>query len=410
MEIEALLRELAPQVLGAVLRRYRDFYAAEDSVQEALLAATIAWPRDGMPDNPRAWLIQVAFRRLTDDHRAAQARTRREEEVAKERQRAHEEQPVDPFDALVDEDDALVLLFMCCHPSLTPASAIALTLRAVGGLTTAEIAHAFMVPLATMAQRISRAKETVRESGIAFERPGPEEWSARLSSVLHVLYLVFNEGYTSTVGPDLHRPELTDEAIRLARLVHARRPEEGEVAGLLALMLLTDARRAARTAANGDPVPLDEQDRSLWDAKAIAEGVALVTNAMSRAAIGPYQLQAAIAAIHDEAKSAAETDWPQILALYGLLEKTSDNPMVSLNRAVALAMVHGPAAGLARLAELEGDPRLEESHRLEAVRAHLHEMAGDHASAIASFRAAAARTTNVPEQRYLLAKASRLLS
>jgi predicted RNA polymerase sigma factor len=330
--------------------------------------------------------------------------------VAKDRQREHDDPPVDPFDALVEEDDALVLLFMCCHPSLTPPSAIALTLRAVGGLTTAEIAHAFMVPLATMAQRISRAKETVRESGVPFEKPGPEEWSARLASVLHVLYLVFNEGYTSSVGPDLHRPELAEEAIRLARLVHARRPNEGEVAGLLALMLLTDARRAARTSASGDPIPLDEQDRSLWDAKAIAEGVALVTDAMSKAAVGPYQLQAAIAAIHDEAKSTADTDWGQIFALYGLLERMSDNPMVSLNRAVALAMVHGPAAGLARLAELEGDARLEESHRLEAVRAHLHEMAGDHTAAIASFRAAAARTTNVLEQKYLLAKANKLLA
>ena len=412
MAIEGLLRELAPQVLGVVMRRYRDFYAAEDAVQEALLPAATVWPRDGMPESPRAWLVQVAFRKLTDEHRAAVARRRREETVGKEQEREHIEtaEVGDPFDHLADEDDALVLLFMCCHPSLTPPSAIALTLRAVGGLTTAEIARAFMVPLATMAQRISRAKETVRESGVPFEKPSASEWSARLAQVLHVLYLVFNEGYTSTVGPDLNRPELADEAIRLARLVHELRPDEGEVAGLLALMLLTDARRAARTSSSGDAIPLDEQDRSLWDAKAIDEGVALVTNAMSKAAIGPYQLQAAIAAIHDESKSADATDWAQIFALYGLLEKMSDNPMVSLNRTVAQAKVHGAASALARLKELERDPRLAESHRVDAVRAHLLEMAGDHAGAMAAYRASASRTTNIPEQKYLLARAARLLS
>jgi len=414
--VEALLREHAPQVLGAVLRRYRDFPSAEDAVQEALLAASIAWPRDGVPDSPRAWLIQVAFRRLTDESRADHARRRREDLMATERQREHEETqaiaaPLEHGSAPGSEkDDVLVLLFMCCHPALTPASAIALTLRAVGGLTTAEIAKAFLVSESTMAQRISRAKETIRDSAVPFQMPSAAEEPERVRAVLQVLYLIFNEGYANSVGPDLQRPELADEAIRLTRIMHALRPDDGEVAGLLALMLLTDARRAARSSPEGDLITLEDQDRSLWDQAEIAEGIALVEKALATGSGGAYQVQAAIAAVHDEARSFEDTDWPQILALYGVLERVSDNPIVTLNRAVALAMVHGPRAGLDLLRDLDGDPRLQQHHRLDAVRAHLLEMAGDTSGALAHYRRAAERTTNAPEQRYLLARAARLTS
>jgi RNA polymerase sigma factor (sigma-70 family) len=408
--IEDLLRELAPQVLGAVMRRFRDFDTAEDAVQEALVAAAGSWAREGLPDNPRGWLIQVAFRRLTDHLRSEQARRRREEQVAAEAQRQHElAPPGDDGDGDGDGDDTLILLFMCCHPALTPPSAIALTLRAVGGLNTAEIANAFLVPETTMAQRISRAKQTVKASGVPFQMPSTEEWGDRLRAVLHVLYLIFNEGYTSSGGPDLQRNDLANEAIRLTRAVHRLRPDDGEVTGLLALMLLTDARRLARTTADGDLVPLAEQDRGRWDQAAIAEGVALISGALARGAIGPYQLQAAVAALHDEAASTEATDWPQILALYGLLERMSpNNPMVMLNRAIAVAMVQGPAAGLQLLGALDSDGRLAGHHRLDAVRAHLLEMAGDHQQAIAHYRTAASRTTSLPEQRYLIARAARL--
>jgi RNA polymerase sigma factor (sigma-70 family) len=403
--LEDLLRELAPQVLGGLLRRFRDFYAAEDAVQEALVAAALAWPREGLPDNPRAWLIQVGFRRLADQARSEQARRRREEVLATE------QGPLvsaDDPDLNADTDDTLLLLFMCCHPALTSASAIALTLRAVGGLNTAEIAKAFLVPEATMAQRISRAKQTVKASGVPFQRPTSNEWGARLGNVLHVLYLIFNEGYTSSFGPDLQRSELADEAIRLARTVHQVLPSDAEVAGLLALLLLTDARRRARSGPDGDLIPLDEQDRSLWDAAAIAEGVALISAALPRGAVGPYQLQAAIAAIHDEASRAEDTDWPQILALYSLLERMLDNPMVMLSRAIALAMVRGPQAGLERLSALDVDGRLSGHHRLDAVRAHLLEMAGARDEAVTYYKLAAGRTTSLPEQRYLFARAARL--
>jgi len=396
---ERLLRDLAPQVLGAVVRRYGDFGIAEDAVQEALFAASLQWPKEGLPDDPRAWLIRTAARRLADLRRSDAARRRRENEVAVEDVAA----PVEPG---TPEDDSLVLIFMCCHPSLTPSSAIALTLRAFGGLTTAEIAHAFLVPEATMAQRISRAKQTIKASGVPFRLPTNEERGERLSAVLHVLYLVFNEGYTSSAGPELQRTELSSEAIRLTRAIHALLPEHCEVAGLLALMLLTDARRAARTGPHGELIPLTEQDRSLWDAAEIAEGVALLTATLPRGAVGPYQLQAAIAAVHDEAKDADATDWPQILALYGLLRRMADNPMVMLNEAIALAMVHGPEAGLKALAAFED--RLRGHHRLDATRAHLLERAGDLPGAAAHYRAAAERTTNGPERDYLLMRAARL--
>jgi RNA polymerase sigma factor (sigma-70 family) len=406
---EVPFRELAPEVLGAVLRRYRDFDAAEDAVQEAMLAAAIGWPRDGVPENPRAWLIQIAFRRMTDSVRSDQARRRREEMLAAERER--EEARGTGFElerGAGDGDDTLLLLCMCSHPSLTPTSAIALTLRAVGGLTTAEIAKAFLVSETTMAQRISRAKQTIQASGVPFERPLAAEWPARLNAVLHVLYLMFNEGYATSGGPALQRAELADEAIRLTRLVARLLPDDGEVAGLLALMLLTDARRAARATLEGDIIPLDEQDRALWDRDRIEEGVGLVSAALARGGVGPYRLQAAIAAVHDEAERAESTDWRQILALYDVLESLSDNPVVRLNRAIALAMVDGPRAGLERLAVLDADPRLAGQHRLDAVRAHLLEMAGERAAAVEHYRAAAAQTTSGPEARYLRARADRL--
>jgi len=403
-----LLRELAPPVLGAVARRHPDFADAEDAVQEALAAAAVRWPAEGVPENPQGWLYRVALRRLADTVRAEVARRRREEAVAAEVVAEGAAAPA-PDEALrVERDDALLLLFMCCHPALTPPSAIALTLRAVGGLTTAEIARAFLVPEATMAQRISRAKATIRASGIAFEPPSDAERAARLGSVLHVLYLIFNEGYVAGAGAALHRPDLAAEAIRLARLAHALLPREGEAAGLLALMLLTDARRAARTGADGELIPLDEQDRGLWDRAAIAEGTALVEAALTTGAPGPYGVQAAIAALHDEAPSADATDWPQILLLYGVLTRLTDNPMARLNEAVAAAMVHGPREGLARVAAIAADGRLDGHHRLDAVRAHLLERAGDAPAAIASYRAAAARTASLPERDYLLARAARL--
>ena len=403
-----LLRELAPQVLGVVARRHGDFAAAEDAVQEALIAAAAQWPVAGIPTNPRGWLYHVAVRRLTDHVRSEQARRRREDAVANQLSADAPFAPPPDAEVGVEHDDTLVVLFMCCHPALTPASAIALTLRAVGGLTTAEIANAFLVPEATMAQRISRAKQSIKSSKVPFIMPTEAERGERLHAVLHVLYLIFNEGYTSTIGPALHRTDLSNEAIRLTRSVHALLPNDGEVTGLLALMLLTDARRVARTGANGELIPLDEQDRSLWDAVLIADGIALVSGVLARGSIGPYQLQAAIAAIHDEAVRVEDTDWPQILALYGLLERMSDNPMVTLNRAIAAAMVQGPAAGLEMLSTLDDDARVRGHYRLDAVRAHLLEKAGDPARAIIHYRAAAERTMSIPERNYLLMKAARL--
>ncbi|MBJ7598618.1 MAG: RNA polymerase subunit sigma-24 [Candidatus Nephthysia bennettiae] len=406
-EVEGLLRRLAPQVLGAVVRRYGHFDTAEDAVQEALIAAATRWPEDGVPENTRAWLITVASRRLTDLLRSEQARQRREDIVAQ--RTLPEEWLAPPADRPASEsDDTLILLFMCCHQSLSPASQIALTLRAVGGLTTAEVARAFLVPEATMTRRISRAKQTIKDSGIPFAMPSGGERVQRLRAVLHVLYLIFNEGYASTSGPSLHRGELAAEAIRLGRLVHRLLPEDGEVAGLLALMLLTDARRTARSGPASELIPMAEQDRSLWDAGSIAEGVELITEALPRGPTGPYQLQAAIAALHDEAPSAEATDWPQIVALYELLMRISDNPIVALNHAVAVAMARGPQAGLELLHELRADDRIAEDHRLHSVQAHLLEMAGDVSGARDSYLAAARRASNLAQQRYLYAQAARL--
>lgn len=406
---EHLLRELAPQVLGAILRRHRDFGGAEDAVQEALTAAAFQWPRTGVPDNPRAWLIQVASRRLTDHVRVESARRRRETKLVDET--PLEEQMVrSPDEALTEgeHDDTLVLLFMCCHPALTRPSAIALTLRAVGGLSTAEIASAFLVPEATMAQRISRAKQSIRTSGVGFALPAPEDRRAGLAAVLHVLYLVFNEGYASSSGPTLARVDLSSEAIRVTRMLRSRLPDDGEVAGLLALMLLTDARRPARTGPSGEIVPLDEQDRSRWDRGLVAEGVALVTEAMTRGPAGAYLLQAAIAAVHDEAARVEDTDWPQIVALYRVLMAMADNPMVALNHAIAVAMVQGPTAGLALLEALDDDPRVRDHHRLDAVRAHLFERAGDVERALRHYQNAAEKTASAPERDYLLLKVAKL--
>jgi RNA polymerase sigma factor (sigma-70 family) len=397
-ELEDLLRQAAPRALAAVVRRFGDFADAEDAVQEAMIDAARQWPAQGTPENPTGWLIAVASRRMTDRIRTDSARRAREERLA-----------VEPAPGPAGEaDDTLALIFMCCRPELSPASAIALTLRAVGGLSTAQIAAAFLVPETTMGRRIARAKQTVGEAGEPFGLPPPEERAERLRAALGVLYLIFNEGYAASEGPELARAELSAEAIRLTRIARLALPEEPEIGGLLALMLLTDARRAARTDAHGELVPLDEQDRSLWDAVAIAEGNRVLGEAVAAAAVGPYQLQAAIAAVHDRARRAEDTDWAEILAFYGLLEKVAPGPMVALNRAVARAMAEGPEAGLALLAEVE--PRLEGHHRVHAVRAHLLELAGDGAGAHAEYSRAAELTASLPEQRYLTRRAARLSS
>src|ERR1700722_9207331 len=401
---EHLLRELAPQVLGAVARRFRDFSSAEDAVQDAMIAAFTQWPKEGVPENPRGWLIQVACRRMTDQLRSEIARRERETAVAAETENV----AFLEIEADMDPDDTLILLFMCCHPALTPSSAIALTLRAVGGLTTAEIANAFLVPEATMAQRISRAKQNIEASGAPFRLPPPHERAGRLPAVLHVLYLIFNEGYASSIGAHLQRFDLAREAIRLTRNAKTLLPENAEAAGLLALMLLTDARRAARTGPDEELIPLDKQDRSLWDRVEISEGVGPLTAALAKGSAGLFHLPAANAAVQDEAERAEDTDWPQILALYELLKRVSPGPMVTLNHAIAAAMVHGPAEGLQLLRALDTDPRLANHYRLDAVRAHLLEKMGDYEAAIEHYRAAAARTTSIPERNYLRTQAARL--
>lgn len=408
--IEDLLRQLAPRVLAALARRGGDFAAAEDAAQEALIAAAIQWPDEGLPDKPDSWLVTVASRRLVDQVRGETVRRHREERLASITPPDELLAPAADAEEPPGHDDTLTLLMLCCHPSLTPSSQIALTLRAAGGLTTAEVARAFLVPESTMARRISRAKRSIREAGARFERPAEEERPGRLRSVLHVLYLIFNEGHTATSGRDLQRGELTAEAIRLTRVLRELLPDDGEVAGLLALMLLIDARRAARTGADGRLIPLDEQDRRLWDRAAIGEGVQLITDALARERLGPYQLQAAIAAVHAEAGRAEDTDWPQIVALYGLLEELDPSPTVTLNRAVAVAMVEGPQAGLDLLESLSEEPGLPRHHRLHAVRAHLLEMLGDREAACSSYRIAAGLTTSLPEERYLQGRRARLES
>ncbi|AIJ23647.1 RNA polymerase sigma factor [Amycolatopsis methanolica] len=392
-----VLRELAPQVLAALVRRYGDFDLCEDAVQEALLAAATQWPAQGMPDNPKGWLITTASRRRIELWRSETARRRREENVALMT-------PPDPA-PVPAVDDTLTLLMLCCHPSLTPASQVALALRAVGGLTTAEIARAYLVPESTIAQRISRAKQRIKAAGARFRPPAPEDYGPRLAAVLNVLYLVFTEGHTASSGESLQRVDLTAEAIRLARQLHARLPDEGEVAGLLALMLLTDARRAARTGPGGALVPLAEQDRSRWDRAMIDEGTALVTRALTTAPVGPYQMQAAIAAVHGQAARAEDTDWREIAGLYELLAAVAPGPMVTLNRVVAVAEVDGPEAGLRELAVAAEDPALARHHRVDAVRAHLLERAGDLPAAAEAYHRAARGTLSAPERRYLEVRA-----
>ncbi|MFD7287180.1 RNA polymerase sigma factor [Streptomyces sp. NPDC059863] len=403
-----MLRTLAPQVVGVLTRRFGDFDSAEDAVQEALLAASTQWPDEGVPRNPRGWLIQVASRRMTERVRGEQARRRREDLAARQLPADRWTAPAADSAEPADRDDSLVLLFLCCHPALSPTAAIALTLRCVGGLTTSQIARAFMVPETTMGQRISRAKQRIKASGIPFRMPEGEERPGRLDNVLHVLYLIFNEGYATSEGPDLQRVELSREAIRLTRAAHELLPDDSEVAGLLALMLLTHARSAARTGPAGELVPLAEQDRGLWDTRAIDEGTALLTATLPKGPLGPYQVQAAVAAVHDEAATVEDTDWPQILALYGVLEQLSASPVVSLNRAVAVAMVHGADAGLGILKDLEADGRLAGNHRLYVARAHLLEMAGDRQGALENYREAAHRTTSLPERHYLTLRATRV--
>ncbi|MET7831432.1 sigma-70 family RNA polymerase sigma factor [Micromonospora sediminicola] len=405
--VEDLLRTLAPQVLGVLVRRHGQFYACEDAVQEALLAAATQWPAQGVPDHPRSWLVTVATRRLTDEWRSEHARREREVAVAV-RQPAYAAVAPAADEEPPSGDDTLRLLLLCCHPALPVNAQVALTLRAVGGLNTAEIARAYLVPEATMSQRIRRAKQRIEASGARFTLPSPADRDERLGAVLRVLYLIFNEGYTASSGDALHRAELTGEAIRLARELHRLLPTDGEVAGLLALMLLTDAHRAARTTPDGELVPLSEQDRTRWDRAGIDEGIALVTEALTWSAPGPYQVQAAIAAVHAEAPTAATTDWPQIVALYRVLARIAPNPMVTLNQAVAVAMVDGPRAGLALLAPLDADDRTAGHHRLAAVRAHLLELAGDRVAARAAYLAAARATTSLPERRYLEVRAARL--
>ncbi|MFC9257831.1 RNA polymerase sigma factor [Amycolatopsis thailandensis] len=399
-QVEALLRELAPQVIGLLVRKHGQFDACEDAVQEALLSAAQQWPEQGIPDSPKSWLATVASRRLVDEWRSESARRRREENDALMA-------PAEPS-TVSDSDDTLTVLFLCCHPSLSAPSQLALTLRAVGGLTTGEIAAAFLVPESTLAQRISRAKQTIKKAGAEFVLPPAAELAERLRVVLQVLYLIFNEGYTTSGGPDLHRADLTAEAIRLTRLLRRLMPDEDEVTGLLALMLLTDARRDARAGEDGSLVPLAEQDRSRWNAETIAEGVSLVSGALAEGPVGPYQVQAAIAAVHDEAATAADTDWSQILALYDVLEKVSPGPIVTLNRAVAVAEVNGPEAGLELLATLDDDTRMGQTHRLDSVRGHLLELAGDAVAAREAYLRAAGKTASEPEKQYLTRRAERL--
>jgi RNA polymerase sigma factor (sigma-70 family) len=401
--IAELLRDLTPAVLGALVRRFGQFDACEDAMQDALLAAMRAWSSHGLPENPKGWLLTVASRRMIDEVRSEHARRRREQAQA-----AAAAPPEQPAGSGSDHDDSLALLFLCCHPSLSGPSQVALTLRAVGGLTTPQIAAAFLVPEATMAQRISRAKQAIRASGARFEMPGPAERMQRLGVVLHVLYLIFNEGYTATTGAGLTVPELSAEAIRLTRWLHRLLPDDSEVAGLLALMLLTDARRAARTDPDGRLIPLDEQDRAKWDRDRIAEGIALISAALPHGQPGPYQIQAAIAAVHDEAESVEATEWAEILGLYDVLDQLAPGPIVSLNRAVAVAMVAGPAAGLTVLENLAAGGKLAGHHRLYATRAHLLEMAGDLPAAQDAYREAAGRTASLPERQYLTERAAGL--
>ncbi|MEV0630851.1 RNA polymerase sigma factor [Nonomuraea wenchangensis] len=409
-DVEHLLRTEAPQVLGALVRRFGHFDVAEDAVQEALLAASRAWAADGVPDDPRSWLIRVGYRRMVDLLRSEQARRRREHEAGVAElamgQPARQARPPQ------ETDDSLALLLLCCHPALSATSQVALTLRAVGGLTTAEIAHAFGTTEPTMGTRISRAKQQLARAGARFTPPTGADRDSRMAAVTQVLYLIFNEGYTASAGDELARVDLTREAIRLTRMLRDSLPDDPEVTGLLALMLLTESRRPARTGGDDELVPLEEQDRTRWDPGLIREGTELIDSVWSRHEVGPYQLQAAIAAVHAAAATPEQTDWPQIAALYVWLERLTPTAPVRLSRVVAVAQAYGPGRGLALLDDLNRRHRLDQEpltrRRERAVRAHLLQMTGDTAGAARLYREAAALTGNQVEQRYLLGRAHRL--
>ncbi|MGI5205157.1 RNA polymerase sigma factor [Spirillospora sp. CA-108201] len=409
-DVEHLLRTEAPQVLGALVRRFGRFDVAEDAVQEALLAAGRDWPVRGVPADPRSWLIRIGYRRMVDLLRSDQARRRREYEAGMAEQAMGD--PARHAGPPQEADDSLTLLMLCCHPALSTTSQVALTLRAVGGLTTAEIAHAHGTSEATMGTRISRAKQRLARAGARFTPPAAADRDARTAAVMQVLYLIFNEGYTATAGRELARVDLTGEAIRLTRMLHASLPDDAEATGLLALMLLTDSRRRARTGADRELVPLDEQDRARWDPALIREGTELIDGVWNRGAAGPYRLQAAVASVHAAAASPEETDWPQIAMLYLWLERLTPTAPVRLSRVVAVARAYGPVRGLALLDDLNGRHHLDRDpltrQRERAVRAHLLQMTGDTASAAALYRQAAELTGNEVEQRYLLGKADRL--
>lgn len=402
-ELEDVWRRELPHVLRALLRRHGDFGQCEDAAQEALEAASRQWPRDGEPADPRGWLVRVASRRLIDRIRSDRARAAREAAEAAEWPRDALVAPSAAADA-PDTDDSMQLLLLCCHPALTRASQVALTLRAVAGLSTGQIAAAFLVPETTMAQRVSRAKATLRAAGTRFETPDAAELPSRVAAVLDVLYLVFNEGYTRSEGTQLVDASLADEAIHLTRQLHRALPDHDEVAGALALMLLIHARTRARTDESGDLVPLADQDRRLWDAELIAEGVRILEEVLPHGHVGAHQLQASIAAVHAEARTPDETDWLQITMLYQMLEHTAPQPTVTLNRAVAVGMAFGPERGLEVVDPLLDDPSMRRHHRTHAVRAHLLEMAGRRDEAMEAYTRATRLTASIPEQRYLNAR------
>jgi RNA polymerase sigma factor (sigma-70 family) len=407
-DVEHLLRTEAPQVLGALVRRFGRFDIAEDAVQEALLDANRVWRADGVPENPRTWLIRVGYRRMVDLLRSDQARRRREQEAGMAALAMLE--PARRADPPLETDDSLSLLLLCCHPALSTTSQVALTLRAVGGLTTGEIAHAYGTSESTMGTRISRAKQQLARAGARFTPPTEADRDSRMAAVTQVLYLIFNEGYTASAGGELARVDLTHDAIRLTRMLHCSLPQDAEVTGLLALMLLTESRRDARTGGDDELVPLDEQDRTRWDAELIREGTELIDGVWNRQEVGPYQLQAAIAAVHAAATSPELTDWPQIAVLYLWLERLTPTAPVRLSRVVAVARAYGAVRGLALLDELNRRHRLDEDpltrQRERAVRAHLLQLTGDATGAATLYREAAALTDNRVERRYLLDRAA----
>ncbi len=406
--LDDVWRREAPHVLGALLHRYGDLGECEDAAQDAAEAAAAQWPVRGVPDEPRAWLIRVASRRLIDRVRADTARFHRETRHAV---RGLDRVDVAPDAGEVagsDLDDTLRLFFLCCHPVLSRPSQVALCLRVVAGLGVEQIAAAYLVPARTMTQRLSRARAALRQADARFVMPSAEELPARVAAVVDVCHLVFTEGYTRTSGESLVDVPLAEEAIRLTRQVYTALPDHDEVAGALALMLLTHARSPARVDAGGDLVPLAEQDRSRWRRDLIGEGVALLERALPRGHVGRYQLQAAIAAVHAEAGTYQATDWLQISILYDMVSRVAPAPAVTLNHAVAVAMAHGPAAGLAMLEPLRSDPAMRRHHRLYAVRAHLLELDGDTGGAAEDYRRAAQLTASLPEQRYLHRRHARL--